>query len=210
MFVILFMAQKGGVAKTTLLWNLAIMACLAGYRVCLIDFDEVQASLTRLVERRELNPWFQLLKTDFTDLRTKLTQAAADGFQYCFIDTAGEDNPAFSRIVELADFVVVPCGESDLDLASIESTLAILRRQNAPHAILPARVYHTETVGTREWRERMTLLAPTFETQMTELVCFKRSIDEGLSVAEYHSTGRAADEIMQTYLELKYALEGGN
>lgn len=120
-------SQKGGAGKSTLARNLAV----AYSKSALIDLDP-QGSTAAWWEQRD-NEWPQL----FGDLRPDQTEAALkqlaeQKFTRAIIDTPPSDHAWLTKIIGLADLVLVPVRPSPDDLRAVGPTLDIIEAAKKP------------------------------------------------------------------------------
>jgi cellulose biosynthesis protein BcsQ len=214
MFKVAVMAQKGGVSKSTLLVNLAYLAyCDAELeafekRACMIDLDQVQQSLTMLHRMRlRVGPDLKAVES-FRNLPEVVSATSKEGYKWLFIDTAGQDNPGLSLVVDAVDLCLVPVGHSELDFDGIVPTVQMLRRKGALFRIIQTKVYFAETVESREWRRRLQRLGPVMRSRIAERVAYRKSIGKGLAIAEFDPYGRAGEEMMRAFIEVKEIVRG--
>jgi chromosome partitioning protein len=138
MKVIALASDKGGMGKSTAALNLACAASESGLEVAILDLDP-QASVGRWarVRKKAGLPSRPLAETcvpiDVEDRLEELREAGAD---LVLLDTAGRDNNAVTAAVAAADFVLVPCHPTDLELSSLGPTFARLRADKKPHYVL--------------------------------------------------------------------------
>jgi len=214
MFIIALMALKGGVSKTTLAANVACMAwgdaALREYdrRVCLIDLDFAQGSLTAVHRLRGCAGPDLLAIEEFADLPHLIASAERAGYPVCVIDTAGQDTPALSMVADVADLCIVPVGPSELDFLGVLPTLQMLRRKDATFRVVLARTWHSESAATKILRERLQPEGLLFATRIAERVAYKEAIRYGQAVTEFDPACRAGEEMTAFYCEVKEALGG--
>lgn len=113
--------EKGGVSKTTLAWNLALMRLHAGRNVLVVDSDP-QGSFSRLQDIRDANGHTPRLtvvqKTGRTIAHDVL--ALAGHYDDVVIDTGGRAGTELQSALIAADLLVLPVQPSTLDLLTLE------------------------------------------------------------------------------------------
>jgi len=109
---------KGGVGKSTLALNLAILRTLAGKDVLLIDGDR-QATLMQAIAQRSLTGTLPVISvTHFTDgplLRAQVLQARAK-YDDIIIDAGGRDSTALRAAMMVSDVVLIPFQPRSFDV----------------------------------------------------------------------------------------------
>jgi chromosome partitioning protein len=113
-------AEKGGVGKTTLALNLAVLFDTPGAPSAIVDLDP-QRSLRVWFDRREAETPF-VIETNAAGLADVLTAAKNDGIGTAILDLAPHDAASMATAIRAADLVVIPCRPNPFDLAAAEST----------------------------------------------------------------------------------------
>jgi chromosome partitioning protein len=126
--VIVFAATKGGTGKSTLCYNVGMLAALE-HQVLFADIDP-QGSLTELWQRRSelLNP--QIVK-NVNGVASAIRRLEDTGYlrDYLFIDTPGSHVPIIRDAVANADVVLLPVQASALDVLGQEAAFDIIRSE---------------------------------------------------------------------------------
>src|SRR5207245_2059943 len=65
-----------------------------------------------------------------------LSAARSQGFDYVMIDTPGQDEPSTTAAIRAADFCVVPCRPTPVDLKATLPTADAIRRLEKPAAFV--------------------------------------------------------------------------
>lgn len=133
MLTIALVGQKGGAGKSTVVWALGNAALARGKRVVMIETDN-QGSTVNYVEKaytrypdRNLEDVLRVaeLKTDdATEIDTALTELAAQGFDYCLIDTQGAHSEQSRSLMVMADRIIIPAPPVDHIYDSQMATVA--------------------------------------------------------------------------------------
>lgn len=112
--------SKGGVGKSTLAAQLAILARDLGYSVAVIDADK-QAHAAKTVHRAE--PSIQVSIVTNVDEASAAATALERDFDLVVMDTPGHDHTpeVTSALTMFADVALVPCGPSDGDVAELKN-----------------------------------------------------------------------------------------
>jgi len=134
MKTISIVSQKGGAGKTTLAIHLAVAASQAGMNTAVIDLDP-QASSTKWADRRQAElP--AVISAHASRLGQVLETARAEGGELAIIDTAPHSDNAALEAARMADFVLIPCRPSILDLEAIANSLDIAKLAHKPATVI--------------------------------------------------------------------------
>ena len=146
MKTVVFAASKGGVGKTTLC---AALSAYAGAqtkkKVAIIDLDP-QGSLTGWWNSREAE-YPELIEANAGNLAETLQKAEAAGYVYVFVDTPPGHMKTIEAGISAADYVLVPCQPSPVDIAAIGDTLQAIEEQGKPFAFVMNRVIPRTRIG---------------------------------------------------------------
>ena len=213
--------QKGGVGKSTLCTNLAVMFATEGSKTLLVDTDP-QASSIAFRQKREESasdlPQFSasqiLLPTIHKDVPT------FTNFDIIIIDTGGRDNKVFRSAVLPANLALVPLCPSQYDFWGSADTFDACRdiRLQRPdlkvlscfNMVIPNTKITQEVLASRDDLEK------GYEVKfMDSLLCarvaWKYSAAQGRGVIEMNGRDRdpkAIDEFRAFFSELKEVLHG--
>jgi chromosome partitioning protein len=122
MKTIVIESQKGGSGKTMPTARLAVEAERNNDAAWVIDTDR-QATLSLWHERRS-NDTPQRLDAPLDRIPEALAKVAEQGAAYCFIDTAPTISEQNTKLLRLADLVLIPVRPSPSDLWSVAETVA--------------------------------------------------------------------------------------
>ncbi len=126
MRVISFVAQKGGVAKSTTALGLACAAAAAGKAVAVLDMDP-QASAAEWAETRTKRPGVAQL-ADPAGLADALEDARGQGLDWLVIDTPPRADGTAGMVASVSDLVFVPVLPGVFDVRAIRPTLVEIYR----------------------------------------------------------------------------------
>lgn len=129
MRVISFVAQKGGVAKSTTALGLACAAAAAGKAVAILDMDP-QASAAEWAEGRTRMPGVAQL-ADPAGLAGALEDARGQGLDWLVIDTPPRADGRAGQVASASDLVFVPVLPGVFDVRAIRPTLVEIYRAKA-------------------------------------------------------------------------------
>lgn len=193
MKTIVFAASKGGVGKTTLC---AALSSHAGStekkKVAIIDLDP-QGSLTAWWNSRE-NDAPELIEASAGNLSEVLKQADAAGYDYVFVDTPPAHMKTIETGIQNADYVLVPCQPSPVDIAAIGDTLATIEDLGKPFAFVMNRVIARTRIG----EQAILLLANHGKVAgrpIAQRTAFATAMTDGRSAPEVSGGKQAGEEI---------------
>ena len=208
MKVITLAASKGGVGKTTLSTALAVRAAENEW-VALLDLDP-QESTSAWWERRKSanaklskNP--QLYEADAATEAVELL-IGEQQWDWVFIDTP----PARIELIEpgivVADFVLIPCRPSALDIEQIDIAVELCETHGKPFAFVlnhaPASWKLTKTSTAFLRKDGRTVLEPP----LTFRQAYMAAMTVGKSGPEVEGDGKAREEIDELWEGLKALL----
>ncbi len=192
MIVITLVTQKGGAGKTTLAVNLAVSGAMKKPGTLIIDLDP-QESASKWWQRRDIDEP-GLVKLKPPELPEALRLAKSNGTGRVFIDTAGHDSLVNNQAVMAADFCLVPCQPSVIDIEAVYPTVEALKRLEKPFAFVLTRC---PAVGQDEKSARAGLsgLGLVAKPFTGERKAYKSALALGEGVVEYDERDKAAAEI---------------
>jgi chromosome partitioning protein len=202
---IAFLSQKGGSGKTTLAVHIAVAAQGAGDRVVLIDTDPQSSALAWAQARKEEHP--AVHKSTASGLAKLLEKARSEDRTLAVIDTPPHAVPGVDLIARTADFLVIPCRPSVLDLAAISSSVHLARASGRPAVF----VLNACDPRAPEVEQSKSLLArhgfPVAPVDVGHRRAFSRALSTGSAVTEFEPRGKGAEEIIALWEWLKQQME---
>ena len=194
--IVALAATKGGVGKTTLASALAVELTdparrNTGHRVALMDSDP-QESLAAWWDRRGSPDNPKLLEVDATAEAIRLIEA--DGWDWLVIDTP----PAFLDVIEqaisTADFVLIPCRASALDILAVDPVVELCETYEKPFAFVLNAV-QTNSRMNRSAAEVLAEKGPVLNTHIAQRMAYAAAMTLGKAGPEVERDGAAAREI---------------
>jgi chromosome partitioning protein len=203
--IITIAQQKGGVGKTTLAAQLAIVWSLQDKRLALLDIDP-QGSLAAWAELRRARLGEAGLGFEFAALSgwraSEWIERHARETDFVIVDSPPHAELEARIALRAASLVVVPLQPSPLDLWSSVTTLRLAREESRPIlAVLnrvPARSSLVDTVIAELTRDGVALAAATLGSR----VAFAQAMAQGRGVVETAPNGLAASEIAALAAEI--------
>mgnify|MGYP000880704777 CR=1 FL=1 len=198
---IALLTQKGGSGKTTLAIHLAVAAEQAGEHVYLVDTDPQESATTWAQQRASKTPIVATVAPN--ELGDALQAARIYGITFAVIDTAGQASPSALSAVDHADFILIPCRPTVLDIAAASRTVNMVKASGKPAAFIlsqcPPRAMEIPEVV-----DALSAYGiPTIPTTIGLRLSFSRALASGRAVTEFESTGKAAQEIQTLFEWLK-------
>jgi chromosome partitioning protein len=119
--IIVLGSRKGGVGKSTLACNLAVMFQRKGIKAALVDGDPLGSSSDWANAREDLEgyPSVPLIVVKPGKAMMKTIRDAAGTYEHVIVDLAGVSHEDNNLVLGLADMVISPFKPSTLDLNSL-------------------------------------------------------------------------------------------
>lgn len=157
--------QKGGVGKTTLSLNIALYFARSGANVAIADAD-AQGSLTATADLVE---GLQLVKVG--EVLAGLVSA-----DLIVIDTSPRNDADLSKVLALADFVLIPVKPGYLDVLALKDTQSILEQVGVKKSGIVLNMVQHRNALTREVQELLQSFSiPLLSTVIFQRVAYARS-----------------------------------
>jgi chromosome partitioning protein len=198
--VLTLASSKGGVGRTTLSAALAVRAVQQGRKVALIDRDP-QESLAAWADRggRRSNP--ALIDIDSTADAIGLVRALGD-YDFAIIDTPRSILRLIEEAISRADFVLIPCRASALDLAALDLVVDVCREHGKPYAFV---------LNAVRPQRKLTKTAPAVirryghlcETMIADRTAYVAAMTIGKGPSEVERDKQAATELDALWAELE-------
>jgi len=126
-FIVTSFSQKGGIGKTSYIWNMAWALSEKGNRVLICEADPVSRSISTtfsLMDKRFKQGRHPDLAIYAREMEDALVEKVAHQYDFVLIDTkGGADDDLASSAVNIADLVVSTMIPTPVNLASLEGTI---------------------------------------------------------------------------------------
>jgi chromosome partitioning protein len=195
--VLALLSQKGGSGKTTLATHLAV-ALGAGRRVVLVDSDPQRSAAAWWRAREAEAP--ELIEAGAGEIIGAVRSLRASGARLVIVDSMPSVVSDVGSIARAADFVLIPCRPSILDLRAVGGTVRLVTEARAAAAIVlnavPAARGAGEASVTVEARRALAQYGlPVLPDAIGQRAVLAHALAAGLAVEEFEPASRAAEEI---------------
>jgi chromosome partitioning protein len=195
--VLALLSQKGGSGKTTLATHLAV-AFAGNRRVVLVDTDPQRSAAAWWRAREAKTP--ELVEAKAEAITGTLRSIRAAGAGLIIIDSMPSVQSDVGSIARAADFVLIPCRPSILDLRAVGGTVDLVKAGRVAAAIVLNAVPAARGVGeasvTVEARKALAQYGlPVLSVAIGQRAVLAHALAAGLAVEEYEPQSRAAGEI---------------
>lgn len=150
--IITIAANKGGVGKTTLSTLLAHQVVKSNRKVFLIDLDP-QQSLKQWWKKRVAED-IQLIDVQYNQLTEAISKINILE-ALILIDTPPSHLEIIEKAIQIADYILIPCRPSPLDIEAIGETLTIVEEYNKKFSF----VLNSSIAGTQITEQALLLLS---------------------------------------------------
>lgn len=198
---------KGGVGKSTIAQNLAVCFAHAGYKICIVDVDTNQSALRWSGQRDEDLPAVPVyVLPDGVEL-AKNVKHLNESHEIVLIDGTPSLSQVTSKIILLADLLIIPIQPSGLDIWATEKFLERYKDAEVQkEAKIPAHFLINQNQSTNLSREVKEILEqtdiPVFKSSLRTRIAYREAVIKGLGVFEYKDE-KAKQEVADLFKELQ-------
>lgn len=197
---------KGGVGKSTLSRNLAVYFAFQGEKVCILDTDIEQRTTcdwhTRRMDEGEAKVNVDVFPMSSVEgLINDVKTHKANGYKVIIIDGVPQLEQVTTKMILLANFLVIPITPSIDDLRSFQRFLRRYEEAKVLKSDIPAFIglnRYRSTMEGEEMKEALTIFAKhgitALNTTVNERVAHTRSSKYGLTVLEWDDP-KAKEEV---------------
>lgn len=206
MKILTIAANKGGVGKTTLSSLIACEAIKYGLEVFIIDTDP-QQSLKRWWEKRvdEKIKYIDAEKKRLVDLPSNIKKTPG----LLIIDTPPSHLKIIEDAIKLADYILIPCRPSPLDIEAIGETITVVEELKKNFAF----VINSAISGTKVTEQALLLLSrygPIAPSIIRQRTVYATSMTDGRSALEMNNKlVKEESNILWNFLTKKMRLNNG-
>ena len=214
--IILVASTKGGVGKSTIAANMAVVFAKREYDVLLVDADR-QSSCAEFQAERKINypdyPKITVVQR-YGEIDDDL-ESLSSKFDFTVVDVSGRDSSEMRSAMLVADTLLVPVRPSQFDLSALHTTVGItkdgmrINKKLRAHTVLS--IVPTNPLGSEFEAARSVILEGYPELKLMDVAIrdrkiYRDSIAVGLGVVEVNdkadSTLKAQTEIRELVDEL--------
>ncbi|MCD0480437.1 ParA family protein [Chryseobacterium sp. LC2016-29] len=182
--IILASHQKGGVGKSTLIYNLAYNLKDSA-KVAMIDVD-YQGSLVKISSMSQV-PIFTI---------DRLNEVLQDDYDFILVDTPPYLSDELPKLYELADAILIPTKAGILDILAMEETVDLIKKHNVEEkTVIVFNMIKPNTTLTEDIKGQASQYGLKIaRTMISDLVAFSRSVMEG-GVTDSNNAQRQIDNL---------------
>jgi chromosome partitioning protein len=202
---------KGGVGKSTITQNLAVCFAHSGYKVCIADADANQSALRWSSLREEELPPIPAFGTPEKTLSSNIKKLN-DDYEIVLVDGTPSLDRVTSKIILLADLVLVPILPSGLDIWATEQFLERLadareQKEQPIPAYFLLNQFQSNLNLNKEFREVLNDTGiPVLDSVLKNRVAYREAVIKGLGVYEFKDE-KAKTEFVELYNEVVGVLQ---
>lgn len=209
--IVTFGSEKGGVGKSTLAVNMAVLRARAGASVLLVDADRQQSATFWAGLRQEAGHLPSIAVMQLTgDIRQQAVKLSKQ-YDAILLDVPGRDAVEMRAAIMVSDVLVIPTRASQFDAWALETMQDLITAPTMTNSKLrPLVVVNAVSTNplVKEAAELEALLGGLSHLGMThaiirDRIAWRRAAGEGLAVVELKpQDAKATAEAEALYLEV--------
>lgn len=204
MKVIVLLAQKGGVGKSTLARHWAVIAQeQTGLKTAIIDLDPQQTAtkwfLRRHNQRHLDTP--PVLQANKRSLRAALDACKEEECDVVFIDTPGKSSDLNVIAAKHADVAAIPCAPKADDIDTIKDTLEVTKLAGTPAAyiFLNSGAYQGQRNQLAAEVINKSYGVPVCPTPIAHRTSIHAAFEDGRTIFECSPSSKGAQEVIDSW-----------
>lgn len=186
--------SKGGTGKSTIATSLTAALAETGLKVFLVDADIGQSTTQNWLDQRGKGR-IAGCKAAPVDVEKAIERALEKGADWVVIDLGGRDDAVLKRVLDLADFVLIPAQPSMPDLRETNRFIRIAKAADVPWTVVLTRVQRQNSTRARDYIEQYSAVGKIAPVALGDRVVYQDAYLHGRGVSEYAPKSLAADEI---------------
>lgn len=207
-------AEKGGVGKSLLATNIAVLASDAGAKVCLLDTDQqgTASSWSRIRNENGILPSISVLAVPTNPVNELASLSSS--FDLIVVDIGAQNYLTMQNTAAIADMILIPVGPDQFEVESTLQVSHVLKSMDSRHknGKIPAYIVLNNLPTNPRSVEAAELRAvfsdedyPVFKAGLCHRSSWRNSRRSGLAIHEL--TGKAKDikasnEMLAIYNEI--------
>lgn len=198
---------KGGVGKSTIAQNLAVCFAHSGYKVCIVDADANQSSIRWSGLRKEGSPAVPVFGLPDGNSLSANIKPLNNDYDIVIIDGTPSLSKVTSKIILLADLLIIPIQPSGLDMWASEQFLERYhdaneqKERSIPAYFLLNRFKPNTNFGKEVKEVILETGIPILNQTLKDRVAYVEAVVQGLGVFEYKDE-KAASEFAALFNEI--------
>lgn len=192
---------KGGVGKSTITQNLAVCFAHAGFKVCIFDVDTNQSAIHWSGYRPDEVPNIPVFgQPDGIEL-SKNVKIMSKDYEIILIDGTPSLNKLSSKIILLADLLLIPILPSGLDIWAAKPFLErhheaeIEKEKKIPAYFLMNQFQPNTNIGKEVMEVLNEQQIPILKTTLKSRTAYREAVIKGLGVIEYKDEKAKAETV---------------
>lgn len=204
--IIAVIAQKGGVGKSTVTTQLAILLSTFGKRVLVVNSDTHQDSIGDALKNRQ-DKNIASITISTKNLRKELKNSSLlEGFDLALIDGEGSMHEHSKGALEVCDYFIIPILPSQFDINSYARYVSAVVEPTSEYKDLEGGVFINQDEYDASTAETLEILkeypVPIFTNSLIRSKLIKKAAGLGMGIAEYRRNANATKSLFEFAKEL--------